>query len=158
MKTLGIELTTKPGKGGVGVGGNGDDKINDNATSLILRMSLSTDSSTSMTQIVVQYDGVDNGISCNSDFNKKFYLKLPYDNRTTHLLTLALRTSSLTDSSTSVAKIMVEFDGVDTSVGAVSKLVKKLSKSWRIVKKPKKPQMSEKIIEAIGLQECLPKY
>ena len=60
LKTSGsTESTTRPGKGGVGVGGDGgDDGGHDNgATS----SSLSTDSSPSTTQIAVEYDGVDGG-------------------------------------------------------------------------------------------------
>ena len=55
-------------------------------------------------------------------------------------LTSKLRMSSLTDSSTSAAQIMVEFDGVDAGNSAVGKSVKKLSKSRKIVKKSEKPQ------------------
>ena len=49
-------------------------------------------------------------------------------------LTLRLKTSSSIDLSTSIAQIVVEFDGIDAGGGAVSKLVKKLSKSCQKVK------------------------
>ena len=95
----------------------------------MLRTSSSTNSSTSVTQIVVEYDGVDNGSGCSGDFDRKFHQSL----------TSRLRTSSSTDSSTSVTQSVVENDEVD---GAVGKLVRKLSKSRqksrRIVKEPKK--------------------
>ena len=55
-----------------------------------------------------------------------------------------LRTSLTTNSSTHAAQIVVEFDGVDAGSGG-GKSVKNLSKSRRIVKKPKKPQKSEKL-------------
>ena len=69
-----------------------------------------------------------------------------------------LRTSLSTNSSTRAAQIVVEFDGVDAGSGGSGKLVKNLSKSWGIIKKPKKPQRFEKIVKAIGLEECLPKH
>ena len=159
LKTLGsIESTIRPGKGGVRVGGNGGDKINDNATSLMLRTCSSKDSLTSVTQIVVEYDGVDDGDGCSGDFDKKFHPKLQYDIRATYSLTSILRASSSTDSSTSMAQIVVKFDGVNTGGGAISKLVKKSSKSRRIVKKPKKPQKSKKIAKTIGPKERLLKH
>ena len=64
LKTLGsTESTTRPGKGGVGVGGDGgDDGGHDNgATSSMLRTSSSTDSSTSVAQTAVEDNGVDGG-------------------------------------------------------------------------------------------------
>ena len=64
LKTSRItKSTTRPGKGGVGVGGDsGDDGGHDNgATFSMLRTSSSTNSSTSTTQITVEYDGVDVG-------------------------------------------------------------------------------------------------
>ena len=64
LKTLeSTKSKTRPGKGGVGIGGDGgDDDGHDNgATSSMLRTSLSTDSSTSATQIAVEYDGADGG-------------------------------------------------------------------------------------------------
>ena len=80
LKTSGsTESTTRPGKGGVRVGGNGGE-------TLTLRL---------------------------------------------------LRTSSSTDSSTSTAQIVVEFDAVDAGGGAVGKLVKNSSRSQRIVKSRK---------------------
>ena len=45
------------------------------------------------------------------------------------ILTLRFRTSSITDSSTSAAWIVVEFDGVDAGGGAISKKVEEFSKS-----------------------------
>ena len=155
LKTSGsTESTTRPGKGRVGVGGNGNDKINDDATSSMLRTSSSTDSSTSMTQIVVEYDGVDNGGGRSGDFDRKFHLKLQYNSRAIHPLTSMLRTSSSTDSSTSATQSAVKYDEVDGG----GKLVEKSSKSRKIVKKPKKPQRSEKIAKAIGSEERLPKH
>ena len=50
---------------------------------------------------------------------------------------------------------MVKYDEVDDGGG---KSVKKLSGSQRIVKKPEKPQRSEKFAKAIGLEERLPKH
>ena len=50
---------------------------------------------------------------------------------------------------------MVEYDEVD---GGDGKSVKKSSKSWKIVKKSKKLQNSEKFIKAIGLDERLSKH
>ena len=44
-----------------------------------------------------------------------------------------------------MAQIVFQFDGINTSGGAIGKLVKKLSKSQRIVKKSKKPQKSKKM-------------
>ena len=55
-----------------------------------------------------------------------------------------LRTSSLTDSSTSVTQIVVEYDGVKDSGGGKS--VKKSSKV-------EKPQRLKKFAKAIGLEE-----
>ena len=52
-------------------------------------------------------------------------------------LTLRLKTSSSTDSLTSAAQIVVEFNRVDAGDGAVGKLVKNLSKSRKIVKESK---------------------
>ena len=54
---------------------------------------------------------------------------------------------------------MVKYEEVDRGrSGAVGKLVKKLSKSRRIVKKSKRPQRSEKFAKAIGSEERLPKH
>ena len=70
-----------------------------------------------------------------------------------------LRTSVSTDSSTSAAKVIINYDEVDRSrSGAGDKLVEKLSKSQRIVKKSKKSQRLEKVVQATGLEECLPKH
>ena len=49
-----------------------------------------------------------------------------------------------------MTQIAVEYDGVD---GGDKKFAKKLSTSWRIVKKSKKPQRPEKSAKAIGLKE-----
>ena len=49
------------------------------------------------------------------------------------------------DSSTRTAQIVVEFDRVDTDDSAVGKLVKKLSKSRKIIKKSEKPQRPKKL-------------
>ena len=64
-------------------------------------------------------------------------------------LTSMLRTSSSTDSSTSVTQIAVEDDGVD---GGGGKSVEKSSKS-RTVKKSEEPQRPEKSAKSIGLEE-----
>ena len=80
----------------------------------ILKTSSLTDSSTSMTQIVVEYGGVDDGA-----------------------ITSMLKTSSSTDSSASAAQFVVESDGVDASGGGDSKSVKKSSKSRELSKSPK---------------------
>ena len=55
-----------------------------------------------------------------------------------------------TDSSTSMAQIAIEYDGVD---GVGGKSVEKSSKSRRIIKKSKKPQRLEKSGKSIGLGE-----
>ena len=65
-------------------------------------------------------------------------------------LTSRLRMSLLTNSSTSAAQIMVEFD--EGKSGAIGKSVKKSSK------KSKKHQRSEKLAKAIGSEECLPRH
>ena len=57
----GIEFKSRLGKGRVEVGGNGNDKINDNTTSSMLRTSLSMDSPTSKTKSAVKYNKVDSG-------------------------------------------------------------------------------------------------
>ena len=110
----------------------------------MLRMGSSTNSSTSMTQIVFEYDGVDDGGGRNGDFNKKFHQPL----------TSRLRTSSLTDSSTSVTQTMVKYDEVD----AGDKSVKKSSKSRKIVKESKsfkglrnlqRPSIRRKVYQSI---------
>ena len=69
-----------------------------------------------------------------------------------------LRTSLSTNSSTRAAQIVVEFDGVDAGGGGGGKSVKNSSKSRRIVKKPRKPQRSEKFAKAIGSEERLPRH
>ena len=42
-------------------------------------------SSTSVTQIVVEYDGVDDGGGRSGDFDRKFHLRVQHDSRTSHL-------------------------------------------------------------------------
>ena len=69
-----------------------------------------------------------------------------------------LKTSLSRNSSTRAALIVVEFDGVDAGGGGGGKSVKNLSKSWRIVKKPRKPQRSEKFAKTIGSEERLPRH
>ena len=59
------------------------------------------------------------------------------------------------DSSTKTTQIAVEYDGVDGNIG---KSTEKLSESRKIVKKPEKPQRSEKLAKAIGSEERLPKH
>ena len=49
----------------------------------MLRTSSSTNSLTSVTWIVVEYDGVDDGGGRSGDFDKKFYPS--YNSRITHL-------------------------------------------------------------------------
>ena len=65
LKTSGsTESTTRPGKGGVGVGGDGgDDGGHEIAAPLTSRLwtSASTDASTSMARVMVKYDEVDGG-------------------------------------------------------------------------------------------------
>ena len=64
LKTSGsTESTSRFGKSGVGVGGDGsnDGGHDTGTTSSMLRTSSLTDSSTSATQITVEYDGVDGG-------------------------------------------------------------------------------------------------
>ena len=73
----------------------------------MLRTSSSTDSSTSATQIVVDYDGVDDDAASSM-----------------------LRASSSTESSTSATQIAVKYDGVD---GGGGKSVEKSLKNRRKV-------------------------
>ena len=56
-----------------------------------------------MTQIVVEYNGVDDGGGHSGDFDRKFHQPL----------TLRLKTSSSTDSSTSMTQSVVKYDEVD---------------------------------------------
>ena len=102
------ESTTRPGKGRVGVDGNGS---NDSGH-------------------------VDGGSrSSDSDKNSSDAPKLMCS--PTSLIS-RLRTSISTDSSASAAQIVVEFDGVDRSKsGAVGKSVEKLSKIEKSSKSPK---------------------
>ena len=62
--------------------------------------------------------------------------------------TSRLKTSALTDSSTSAARIMVKYDKVNKGRSRVDK---KLSKSQKTLK-------AEKVLKAIGLEERLPKH
>ena len=65
------------------------------------------------------------------------------------------RTSSSTDSSTSATQIAVQYDRLD---GGGGQLVKKSSKSRRIVERSEKPQRPEKVMQATGSEERSPKY
>ena len=65
-----------------------------------------------------------------------------------------LKTSLLTNSSTSVTRITVKYDKVG---GNSDKLVKKLSKSQKIVKS-QKTSKAKKVIKIIGLEKHLSKY
>ena len=122
----------------------------------MFRTSSSTDSSTSATQIAFEHDEVDAGgksvemsskvEELSSDAPKSMCPPVPR--------TSILRTSSLTESSTSATQSAVKYDEVDGG----GKSVKKSSKSRRIVKKSKKPQRSEKFAKAIGSEERLPKH
>ena len=84
---------------------------------------------------------------CSSDFYRR---SIQGFNKIAAPLTSMLRTSSSTDSSTSVTQIAVEYDGVGDGGG---KSVEKSSKSRRIVKKSEKPQGPEKSTKAIGSEE-----
>ena len=65
----------------------------------------------------------------------------------------------INNSSTSATRVLVKYEEVDGGRSdVVGKLVKKLSKSRKIVKNSKKPQRSEKFVKAIGLEECLLKH
>ena len=66
-----------------------------------------------------------------------------------------LKTSSLTDSSTSAAQIVVEYDEVDGDGGVGGG--KSVTKS-KNCQKSKKPQRLEKVAKAIGLKERLSKH
>ena len=67
LKTSGsTESTTRPGKGGVEVGGDGGETL-----TLRLRTSKSTDSSTKTTQIAVKYDGVDSDVGKSAEESSK---------------------------------------------------------------------------------------
>ena len=70
LKTLGsTESTIRFGKSGVEIDHNGGD---DGIITSVLRMSLSSNSSTRITQIVAEYDRVDNSGICRGDCDKKF--------------------------------------------------------------------------------------
>ena len=111
------ESTTRPGKGKVGVGGNGSDDGGH-----IDGGGGSGDKSVEMLSKVEE---------SSSDAPKSMCLPV----RRTSML----RTSSSTAHQLARSRFLVEFDGVNAGDGAVGKLVKKLSKSQRIVKKSKKP-------------------
>ena len=67
LKTSGSTgSTTRPGKGGVGVGGDGGETFTSR-----LKTSSSIDSSTSAAQSVVEFDGVDAGGGAVSKLAKK---------------------------------------------------------------------------------------
>lgn len=115
------------------------------------RISTSTDLSTGATQIVFEYNGVDDESGRNSNFNRKFYPRLQYNSRAIHF---DAKDSLFIDLSTSATQSAVKYNKIDEG----DKLVKKLSKSWKIVKKFKKPQKSEKSAKTIGSEECLLKH
>ena len=187
LKTSGsTESTIRLGKGGVEVGGDGvggssgdfDRKYSSDAPKSIcppaprtsmLRTSSSTDSSTSLTQIVIDYDGVDDGGGCSGNFNRKTststdisasaaQIGVDYNGVDDGATSSILKTSSSTDSSTSAAQIVVEFDEISASGGAGGKSVKKSSKSGKIGKKSKKSQRFEKFAKVIGSEEHLLKH
>ena len=66
-----------------------------------------------------------------------------------------LPTNPSTESSTNATQIVIEYDEVNSGSG---KLVKKLSKSWRIVQESKSFKGSKKFAKAISLEEHLPEY
>ena len=122
----------------------------------MLRTSSSSDSLISVTQIAIKHDEIDAGSKTvkmsskvkesSSDTPKSMRLLVPRSSM--------LRTSSSTESSTSAIQSAVKYDEVDDG----GKLVKKSSKSQKIIKKFKKPQSSEKFAKAIGLEKRLPKH
>ena len=126
----------------------------------MLRTSSSTDSSTSATQIVVEYDGVDDGSGRSGDSDRKFVVSshivltfrcssdfyrrsIQEFSKIASPLTSMLWTSSSTDSSTRAAPIVVEHDGVDDGGGGVGKSSSKVEK----------PQRPEKSAKSIGSEE-----
>ena len=133
-----IEFTTRPGKGGVGFGADGsDDGGDDGITTSMVRMSLSIESSAGAVQIGVGYNKIDDGSGCSNDFDKNSS-DVPKSMCPPTPLISRLRTSASTDSSTSVAQVMVKYNEVDGGKsGADSKSIKKLSKIQKIVKKSK---------------------
>ena len=178
------ESTTRPGKsiieiGGDGVGDSGGDSGGDSSgdsgddsngrssdfdrkfysrlhtiaapLTLILKTWSSTDSSISATPIVVEYDRIDHGGGHSSDFDRKLHPKL-YTIAVP--LTLMLRMSSSTESSTSTVQITVKHDEID---GGGGKLVEKLSKSRRIVRS-RKTSKAWRVAKVISSEERLPKY
>ena len=124
----------------------------------MLRTSISTNSSTNLTQIVVEYDGVDDGGGRSGDFDRKTststdssasaaQIGVDYNGVDDGATSLIFKTSSSTDASTSAAQIVVEFDKVDASSVADGKSVKKSSKCRKIVKKSKKLQKLKKNLQ-----------
>ena len=103
------------------------------ATSSMLRTSSSTDSTTSATQIAVEYDRIDVGGGQLVEKSSRSR-RIVKSRKTSAPLTSMLKTSSSTDSSTSAIQIAVGYGGVD---GADGKPVEKSSKSQRIVKESK---------------------
>ena len=65
-----------------------------------------------------------------------------------------LKTSSSTDSLTSAAQIVVEFDGVDAGGGDVGKSFKKLKNRQKV----RKTSKAWKVAKVIGSEERLPKH
>ena len=113
----------------------------------MLRTSSSTNPSTSVTQIVVEYDGVDDGGGRSGDFDRKFHQPL----------TSRLRTSSSTDSSTSVTQSVVKYDEVDAGGKSVKKSSKSRQKVGESSKSPKNLK-GLKVAKVIGSEELLPKH
>ena len=136
LKTSGsIESITRPGKSGVGVGGDGggdsdgdggDDCGHDNEYSpRCLEQAEQQTHQLAQTSLRLIMMGLMKVVVVSSDFDrnssdapKSMCLLAP--------LTSMLKTSSSTDSSTSATQIAVKYDEVD---GGGGKLVKKLSKS-----------------------------
>ena len=110
LKTSGTtESTTRPGKGGVGVGGDGR----------------------------AERDGVDDGGGCSGDSDIQVFIRLlsTFHPRVQQdplgATSSMLRTSSSTDSSASATQIAVKYDRVD---GGGDQLVKKSLKSRQKLK------------------------
>ena len=112
---------------------------------LILRMSSLIDLSTSATHIVVEYDKVDEVVVVVVILiRRRAYqetsatkIEVNYNGVNNDAISLIFKTSSSIDLSTSTAQTMGEFDEFGASDSANSKLVKKLSKSQKIIKSPK---------------------